>query len=149
MFVSKLRPNDSFGLVIFDDKAETVVQCIQKKDVEMEALFLLLDEIKTRGGTTLRTGFLEALKNLKSYLDNSAKGEEGTENRIVMLTDVGDNSILTERQFIEDVSSTDIHVTVIGISDDFRSSTCEQLNNIKGFNYFCAVEQEDLKKYLF
>ena len=40
-------------------------------------------------------------------------------------------------------------MTLIGISDSFRSETCEKLKNIKGFNYFCAVENEDLKKHLF
>jgi hypothetical protein len=66
-----------------------------------------------------------------------------------MLTDVGDNSLATELNFVEGVSHNDIHVTIIGISDEFRSSTCEKLNNVKGFNYFCAVEVSDLKKYLF
>lgn len=47
------------------------------------------------------------------------------------------------------MSQEDIHVTIIGISDEFRSSTCEKLSNVKGFNYFCAVENSDLKKYLF
>ncbi len=38
---------------------------------------------------------------------------------------------------------------MIGISDDFISSSCEALNEVKGFNYFCATEISDLKKYLF
>lgn len=86
---------------------------------------------------------------MNGYLNNCAKSEGGYENRIVMLTDVGDNSLATEQNFIEKVSQEDIHVTIIGISDDFRSSTCEKLSNVKGFNYFCAVEHSDLKKYLF
>ena len=40
-------------------------------------------------------------------------------------------------------------MTIIGISDSFKSSVCEQLKNVKGFNYFCAVDQQDLKKYVF
>ena len=66
-----------------------------------------------------------------------------------MLTDVNDNSIATTNDFIRKVSETNIHTTIIGISDDFKSDICEQLTEIRGFNYFCATETEDLKKYLF
>lgn len=149
MFVSKLRPDDAFGLVVFDDKGETVIPCTLKKNLEVEAVFSLVDSIKTRGGTTLSSGFNEGVKNLQGHIDKCAKGESAYENRIVMLTDVGDNSLATEKDFVEKVSKNDIHVTIIGISDDFRSSTCEKLNLVKGFNYFCAVETSDLKKYLF
>jgi hypothetical protein len=74
MFVSKLRPDDAFGLVIFDDKGETVVPVSMKKDLEVEAVFAMVDNIKTRGGTTLSSGFNEGVKTLKNYLANSAKG---------------------------------------------------------------------------
>jgi len=37
----------------------------------------------------------------------------------------------------------------VGISSSFKSEVCETLKNAKGFNYFCAVNQEDIKKYVF
>jgi len=40
-------------------------------------------------------------------------------------------------------------LTIIGISNEFRSQTCETLKNVKGFNYFCAINQDDIKKYVF
>lgn len=46
------------------------------------------------------------------------------------------------------LSKSSIHCTIIGISEEFRSSTCEQLIKTKGFNYFCATEDSDLQKYL-
>ena len=42
-----------------------------------------------------------------------------------------------------------IHTSIIGISTDFQSSLCEVFKEIKGFNYFCAVNQKDIKKYVF
>lgn len=42
-----------------------------------------------------------------------------------------------------------INLTVVGISTDFRSHVCEDLKNVKGFNYFCAVNEDDIKKYVF
>ena len=38
-----------------------------------------------------------------------------------MLTDVHDNSIRQAQNFISKVESSNIHTTVIGISDDFKS----------------------------
>ncbi len=40
-------------------------------------------------------------------------------------------------------------MTVVGISTEFKSSVCELLKNVKGFNYFCAVDEGDIKKYVF
>ena len=67
-----------------------------------------------------------------------------------MLTDVCDNSISNEEAFIQRASDTDnISLTIIGISDEFKSEVCECLKNLKGFNYFCAVSDADIKKYVF
>ena len=65
-----------------------------------------------------------------------------------MLTDVGDNSLQTTEQFIYSLQTKGINTTIIGISDDFIASTCEKLTNVKGFNYFCAVEDSDLIKHV-
>jgi hypothetical protein len=107
-----------------------------------------LDKITCNGGTVVRSGF--ALS--KQLLVNFIKKNEcvNCENRIIMLTDVGDNSFADEKLFIEQASmETGINLTVVGISTEFRSSVCEELKNVKGFNYFCAVNQNDIKKYVF
>lgn len=98
------------------------------------------------------SGFEESRKNLVDFLQsqNYVKGTSAAENRILMLTDVGDNSMTDATKFVEEVAhSQSIHTTIIGVSDDFISSTCEKMNEVSGFNYFCATEVEDLKKYLF
>jgi hypothetical protein len=41
-----------------------------------------------------------------------------------------------------------VNTTIIGISSEFKSETCEKLIEVKGFNYFCAVENQDLQTYL-
>ena len=40
-------------------------------------------------------------------------------------------------------------MTIVGISTEFNSKTCEDLKGTKGFNYFCATNDEDIMKYLF
>lgn len=57
MFISKLRDTDSFGLVIFNNQGQVVIKGTKKNDVNMEAIFAMVDTIKTSGGTTLSSGF--------------------------------------------------------------------------------------------
>lgn len=85
---------------------------------------------------------------MKKWLEQ--KRCEGCENRIVMLTDVGDNSIEGEKAFVELASrESAINLTVVGISNEFRSQVCEALKDIRGFSYFCAVNEGDIKRYVF
>jgi len=72
------------------------------------------------------SGFDRARRDLVEFLtvQNYSKNS-AAENRILMLTDVGDNSVEGAKNFINDVASSDnIHTTIIGISDDFVSETC-------------------------
>jgi hypothetical protein len=59
MFVSKLRNTDSFGLVVFEDDAKTIIPSQRKDKINVEVLFALVDKIQTSGGTTLKAGFDE------------------------------------------------------------------------------------------
>ena len=69
---------------------------------------------------------------------------------MIILSDVCDSSITYGLQAIKDAARDhNIHLTIVGISDEFNSKTCEDLKDTKGFNYFCAVTEEDVLKYLF
>ena len=108
---------------------------------------MTLNELKPRGGTTISQGF-ELSKNLLSdYMHEHTK--EQCENRMIMITDVCDNSLSGSNDFVQKASETNIHLSIVGVSSSFRSETCEKLKNIKGFNYFSAVNEEDLMKYIF
>ena len=89
---------------------------------------------------------------MKSYLSRQTSEhvkKAYSENRFIILTDVEDNSVAHSKKFVEEIESSEIHTTIIGISDAFKSDVCEELSEVKGFNYFCATEIGDLKKYLF
>ena len=57
MFYSKLRPNDSLGLIIFDNQAEVILKQTLKSKIDQEIFFATLNELKPRGGTTISKGF--------------------------------------------------------------------------------------------
>ena len=147
MFYSKLRPTDSLGVVIFDNTAEVVLKQTVKAGIEEAAFFMALNELKPRGGTTISKGFELSKDLLSEYIHENTK--EQCENRMIMITDVCDNSLSGSNDFVQKASETNIHLSIIGVSSGFRSETCEKLKNIKGFNYFSAVNEEDLMKYIF
>lgn len=70
MFFSKLRPNDSFGLIVFNTKGEILIPCQPKKDLVPDELFKIIDSIHQNGGTTLMSGFDEAKRNLLRYFNS-------------------------------------------------------------------------------
>lgn len=59
MFISKLRQNDSIGIIVFDTRADVVFESIFKKNFD-ESFFNKLDEVKTRGGTTIASGLVKS-----------------------------------------------------------------------------------------
>ena len=56
MLISKLKPNDSIGMVVFDDQAKTIFEPILKKNLSSD-IYERLDKIYTCGGTTIINGF--------------------------------------------------------------------------------------------
>lgn len=55
MFVSKLRPDDAVGIVVFDTAASTLLPPTLKKDLA-SSIYDDIDAIRTQGGTTIRSG---------------------------------------------------------------------------------------------
>ena len=70
MFISKLRPNDSVGIVAFDNRADIVLNPIFKKDFD-ESLFSKLDELQPRGGTTIAAGLTKSKSLLKEFIQKN------------------------------------------------------------------------------
>ena len=140
MFISKLQPQDSVGMTTFDDKAHLIFEPILKKDID-QGIYEKLDSIRANGQNTLIDGFTMSrdllLKQMKTHT-----GNHNCENRVVILSDVCDDSITHSLQVVKDAANQhDIHLTIVGISTDFQSYTCEDLRDTKGFNYFCATSE--------
>jgi hypothetical protein len=123
MFYKKLQADDVFSLVTFSNTAETLIPSTFVREMEEAAVFAIVDRYFKMGGTTLKSGFLEAEKNFKDFNYSSPAGCQ-YERRIIMLTDVCDNSMTNEETFVHSLSTSDIHCTIVGISDGFQSSTC-------------------------
>ena len=104
MFFSKLRPNDSFGLITFNNQGHLVIPVSKRSDLDMEHVISTVRSISTCGGTTLMTGFNTAHDDLQRYLNlNEMVKSNGVENRMIMMTDVEDNSIANAQTFVQTV----------------------------------------------
>ncbi len=64
MFVSKLRPNDSFGLVTFNTTGSVVIKPMRKDEIDVENVCAIVDAIQVNGGTALSSGFETGAKVL-------------------------------------------------------------------------------------
>jgi len=56
MFISKLRPNDSVGLVTFNSQGQVIFKPVYKSHFDNKN-YDLLDKIAVCGGTTIKSGF--------------------------------------------------------------------------------------------
>ena len=68
--------------------------------------------------------------------------------RMIIITDMKDkiNNQLTK--FCEKISNEGIYVTILGISNNFRTDFAELTSHIKGANYVVIRESKDIYKYL-
>jgi len=56
MFISRMRPNDSLGMVTFNNEAQIVFTPTLRANITDE-IYDKLDAIKAGGGTTIKHGF--------------------------------------------------------------------------------------------
>ena len=75
MLISKLKPNDSIGMVVFDDYATTIFDCTLKKNISSE-VYERLDKIHTQGGTTIINGFKHSNEMLLNWLSKNSKSKK-------------------------------------------------------------------------
>lgn len=68
MFFSKLRSDDSFGLVTFNNQGHLIIPTTRKSNLDMEHVISTVRAIGTCGGTTLMSGFDTAHNGLQRYL---------------------------------------------------------------------------------
>lgn len=73
MFVSKLRPTDTFGLVTFNNQGQTLLKSTLKSELDMDTVFEMVNAIQVSGGTTLLSGFDEGCKVLSQVTGKLGK----------------------------------------------------------------------------
>ena len=68
--------------------------------------------------------------------------------RMIIITDMEDSVDEQLTKFCEKISLEGIFVTILGISNNFRTDLAEMTSHIKGVNYVVIKESKDINKYL-
>ena len=102
-----------------------------------------IEKLQAKGGTNILKAFKGAYKLMTQENINKNKIR-----RMIIITDM-ENKINKElTKFCEKISLEGIYVTILGISNSFRTDFAEMTSHIKGANYVVIKESKDINKYL-
>ena len=143
-----LNPEDSLGVVLFDDQSYLAKPLRRVGSTDMEAIKGHILELQPQGGTNMSAGMKLGGELLKEYADSNS---EEVENRIIFLTDAQPNLGLGEEGIAgiaKNHVSKKIHTTFIGIGVDFNTELVEKILKIRGANYYAVHSPTEFKKQM-
>lgn len=142
-----LNPEDSFGMVLFDNVSYLAKPLRKIGDTDMGAIKNHILELQPQGGTNMSAGMKEATDQFNDYL--GANSDE-FENRVIFLTDAQPNrDDISETGMLGTTKSNadkKVHTTFIGIGVDFNTELIEQITKIRGANYYSVNSPSEFKK---
>jgi Ca-activated chloride channel family protein len=142
--LGKLKPQDRFGMVVFDDSAYTAKPLRKVGETNMQAIKDHVMELFDRGGTNMDAG-IESGTDLFGEQTESNKDEY--ENRIIFITDampnLGDDSEEGLVGMAKKNAKNGIYTTFIGVGVDFNTELVEAMTKIQGANYYSIHSEKD------
>lgn len=143
-----LEPEDSLGVILFNESAYLAKPLRKVKGTDMEAIKGHVLELQPQGGTNMSAGMKMAGDLLKKY--SSENKEEKVENRIIFLTDAQPNVGELSEEGISGLAQVNvkdkIYTTFIGIGMDFNTELIELIGHIRGANYYSVRSPEEFKQ---
>jgi len=137
-----LGEKDSFGLVVFDTKAETLLPLTSCTEEFRASAKAEVRKLKPRGGTNLSAGMTRAMEDIKDKTRAGESDHPHLHQRIFYLTDMNPNTGSSDTQsllrlFREGAESDPaVYSTVIGFGVDFNTDLTESFAKVRGLNYF-------------
>ena len=139
-----LKPEDRFGVVLFDNNAYPVKPLRSVAATDMEAIKGHILALREKGGTNWSAGYKTGLR----YFDKVSR--EGYENRIIFITDAMPNSgeLDKDRLFgmVKRAAKKGIHTTYLGVGVDFNPNLVEVVSKTRGANYYAIHSSKDFRK---
>jgi len=147
ILIDKLKSDDRLGIVLFNSEAEVLKQIELISETDIKKTKMIISGIKADGGTNFEAGYNEATKLLAKY-KNSDKSEY--ENRIIVITDampnIGSTSPNDLLSNIKNNANQGIYTTFIGVGVDFNTKLIEELNDVRGANYYSVHNSTEFKE---
>ena len=141
--IQKLNDEDNITLSKFNQDSHPVfsyqkISQLKKIDYNSE-----IEKLKAGGGTDIFKAFKGAYDLMIGENINKNKMR-----RIIIITDMEDRADEELTKFCEKLSQEGIYITILGISENFRTDLAEMTSHIKGANYVVIKESKDINKYL-
>ena len=144
-----LNPEDSFGVVLFDDKAYLGKSLGKVSETNLKNIKNHILQLEPEGGTNMSSGMSMAERLLKDYAKDEKIGGE-VENRIIFLTDAQPNTGVTDEEglfgMLKANAKQKIYTSFIGIGVDFNTELIEAINKVPGANYYAVHSAVQFKK---
>ena len=142
--VGHLGPDDSFGLVAYDDNAR-VLRELRRVDSARRAINGSIDRLRAGGSTNLDAG----MRTARLLAEERAR-DERAETRVIYLTDAMPNTGGTGAGWLESrldaQAQAGIHSTFVGVGVDFNSRLVEAISSQEGGNYYAVHSAESFRE---
>ena len=141
--IQKLNDEDNITISKFNNISEKVFPYQKVSELKKQDYATEINKLKASGGTNILRAFIGAYNLITNDIKNKNKIR-----RMIIITDMEDEVDASLTKFCEKISKEGIYITILGISNSFRTDLAELTSHIKGANYVVIKESKDINKYL-
>ncbi|MBT3981765.1 MAG: VWA domain-containing protein [Bacteriovoracaceae bacterium] len=141
--VSKLNGSDYLSIVLFNSNHKVLLGTTLVED--KAAILKLVDSIQAQGSTNLESGLKKGFELV------SARLEADYENRVILISDAGLNTGVTDPKallrLVTDYSAMGVGISSIGLGLNFNQDFIHNITMSKGGNYLFVNSGKEMNKY--
>ena len=141
--IQKLNDDDNIAISKFNNNSEPIFKYQKVSELKKTDYASEIEKLHANGGTDI----LKAFTGAYNLMTNN-NGNQNQVRRMIIITDMEDRVDEELTKFCEKIAKEGIYVTILGISNEFRTDLAELTSNIKGANYVVIKESKDIIKYL-
>ena len=141
--IQKLNDDDNITISKFNQDSQPIFRYQKVSELKKIDYISEIKKLKAGGGTNILKAFKVAYDLITPENCNKNKIR-----RMIIITDMEDHVDEELTKFCEKISHEGIYVTILGISNSFRTDLAELTSHIKGANYVVIKESKDINKYL-
>merc|ERR1719321_1000169 len=147
--LSKLRPTDRVGIVLFSNNAKVLLPLTEVAELDLANISAKQLAVTAGGGTNMEAGFRTSAALLQPNI-SGLSGER--ESRIIFLTDdmpnVGAADGDTMLGMVGHAAEKGIYTSLLGVGLDFNADVVEAMSKAKGAWYGSVKTSEAFRKRL-
>jgi Ca-activated chloride channel family protein len=139
--MKRMRPQDVFSVVTFNDRAEVLLQAARGMDVQKAQVRIQM--LQTGGGTEILHGLSAALDQTQRFL------EPGNVNHIILLTDgrtYGDEPACLE--LAQTAGELGIGISGLGIGSEWNDAFLDEIARRTGGSCMYVEDPKDIERLL-